>query len=1436
MPKIKLKLNANPSLEPTRDPTSDPTGPSFEPTTIPSNPSLLPTVTPSQTLAPSEEPTIFLSFAPSLEPSIAPSMEPSTSPSFEPTSEPTAKSTHITMGRIPHSEYLVLLKIYQDTNGANWNYSTRPKPVMRKTVPWNFDSSEENTYPCGSSKKTGSGTWIGLICKCYYFNGPKLEDDYYDYFYRETTAYYSPFSAFRQKVDKYFNDSGICHIEQLLLQNLNLTGSLSNVSIEHLPELNKIDAGYNSLTGSLPSGIFNLTNLNVLDLKNNHLTGSIPQVPLPRYLKTLNLVGNNLHGLLPSNFFNYTSYLEDVDLTGNSFTGPIPHPPNNNSVLKQFAIGLNSFSGPFPSKYVHYATLTVLDISSRSDANGNKFTGDFPVFGYLPNIISIVMDNNAFNTSIPDSLYDLATLKYLSLLGNAITGTLSNRIGNLTNLVIFVLNDNKLVGTIPNALTELNQAIYINLKDNRFTGTIPSNIGNLNLLTSLDLSNNKLNGVIPTSIGKLTLLTYLRFNNNTLTGTIPDSMRNLSYLDSIILSNNNLDGPVSHKFPSNKSLTTIDLSFNAFSGTLPYDLFNGTILRTFIGISNCFSGTISNAICDAKQLNVISLCGASIASKCIRKIFNNAYQSRHPIDGSIPSCLFALPNIELLHLSGNQLAGTIPGDVTYGSKLNDLVLSNNLLTGTIPDQIQFRKWFNLDLGFNKLTGELKNNFTVPVHNATVKLQINRLSGKIPQSIRELGIVSVLDGNLFFCSLISAGVSLPFNDPKKNKYDCGSNSMNLSIYIWLGVSFCSCIIIAILFFPEARGSFSKIYQYFIAHLKVFEPIVKSDDGAEIIGTKSSKVILQVSDFGIIMGDIRRTAVIFTLFIMMVLLPAYGALSVHYRTFSNKYAWELSALYLKGSQGAICLFVLLIVFLIVFYFTTHYLKVKHKTFKIKKLLNQADLVAPQGNKRLYYFIGSLAFLFDIGVIGVLNYYFVRVVLNGSVAQVRVFEVALAIFKLGWNNAVMPKIMEILSSATKIRSSIVIRILIIIVNNIIIPCIATAVVNTNCFYYILTNSPPVTTTFHYSLCANIQIINDITECTSLGTVIQNLSFVPPFQYSYQCASNLVANYATVYVYAFVIGSFAVPLAWETMHLFGSLIPKRDSKFWRTIRRKLPKLVQPLTEEDIIKMRHTEKQVFNSPKFISWTLNALILMVTFGALFPPLAIVICLSIFAKTYYTQLLIARRTFLAEEMNLPEYHEITNRDCKYIENAFRYFYWVISPVCSTFYAFIIFDTFGDQVGYIHALWAPIVISCMPYIILISMRLIVKKCVNNRKNDGNNRSRLNLLGFHSSSVDESRMPSDYNKNSKGQQAYGIALKDDVIDFNDNNDNINNNNNNNDLEMSVIYSSSKQEVVIEPVITSIPADDINEDENDRRSSLSSTISIKDVELSESVRHAVV
>ena len=60
---------------------------------------------------------------------------------------------------------------------------------------------------------------------------------------------------------------------------------------------------------------------------------------------------------------------------------------------------------------------------------------------------------------------------------------------------------------------------------------------------------------------------------------------------------------------------------------------------------------------------------------------------RNNLQGTIPSSIADLNNLQLLQLTSNFLSGTIPEEVFSLSDLLLIDLQSNKLTGTIPDQI-----------------------------------------------------------------------------------------------------------------------------------------------------------------------------------------------------------------------------------------------------------------------------------------------------------------------------------------------------------------------------------------------------------------------------------------------------------------------------------------------------------------------------------------------------------------------------------------------------------------------------------------------------------------------------------------------------------------------------------------------------------------------------
>eukprot|EP01039_Chlorochromonas_danica_P019044 gene19044-23016_t len=198
-------------------------------------------------------------------------------------------------------------------------------------------------------------------------------------------------------------------------------------------------------------------------------------------------------------------------------------------------------------------------------------------------------------------------------------------------------------------------------------------------------------------------------------------------------------------------------------------------------------------MCTARTLEIVSLDGANQActgssheGNSLSAILHRSQQLRDW--NGLPGCLLELPSLRILHLSGLGLSGTIPSStvpwaatnlsITAGSRprLQDLSLSNNLFTGTIPSSIQHRAWENIDLAFNKLSGTLIHAFPV-TNDSHTRLQGNRLSGSLPVTFETATAINVLDGNFFDCPLFQAQQTLPAQDPKRDIYSCGTNSLN-----------------------------------------------------------------------------------------------------------------------------------------------------------------------------------------------------------------------------------------------------------------------------------------------------------------------------------------------------------------------------------------------------------------------------------------------------------------------------------------------------------------------------------------------------------------------------------------------------------------------------------------------------------------------------------
>ena len=112
--------------------------------------------------------------------------------------------------------------------------------------------------------------------------------------------------------------------------------------------------------------------------------------------------------------------------------------------------------------------------------------------------------------------------------------------------------------------------------------------------------------------------------------------------------------------------------------------------------------------------------------------------SSNRLGSTIPGEIWNLASLGALFLSDNQLSGTIPGGIGNLTRLTHLALSGNQLSGTIPGEIgNLTDLFRLHLSDNHLSGIIPVEVGNLTDLASLGLDGNQLSGTIPGEIGNL---------------------------------------------------------------------------------------------------------------------------------------------------------------------------------------------------------------------------------------------------------------------------------------------------------------------------------------------------------------------------------------------------------------------------------------------------------------------------------------------------------------------------------------------------------------------------------------------------------------------------------------------------------------------------------------------------------------------------
>ncbi|KAM7481320.1 hypothetical protein LguiB_005903 [Lonicera macranthoides] len=463
-----------------------------------------------------------------------------------------------------------------------------------------------------------------------------------------------------------------------------------------------------------------------LDLNGESISGGIDNSSSLfslRFLQSLNLADNYISGPFPNSIGNL-AMLSMMDMANSNFTGQIPKSMRKLTQLAYLDLSYNMFTGAVPWLQMS-KKLTHIDLSYNNLSGPLSFTE----FEGFVNLEYIDLQFNSFTGRIPSSLFGLPSLKQLLLSNNHFDGSLA-KIPNASSSMLETLDlkGNKLEGEIPSSFFDLKSLDTLYLLSNNLNGTIQlENFQKLVNLTTLDLSFNNLS--IKTGGNHSGLYPVPQFTSLKLASCklriFPD-LKNQRKMFDLDLGNNQIGGEIPNWIwkVGNGSIRYLNLSLNFLENLQePY------VIPSLIYLdlhSNHLRGKLPLPPDTAMHVDYSSNYFSSSIPVGIGNNIRSAY-------------IFSVAN--------NNLTGTIPISICNASYLNVLDMSNNSLSGPIP--LCLIEWSDsnlsvLNLGKNRLSGNLSGTFQEDCGLETLDLRENQLEGKIPESISNCTLLEVLN--------------------------------------------------------------------------------------------------------------------------------------------------------------------------------------------------------------------------------------------------------------------------------------------------------------------------------------------------------------------------------------------------------------------------------------------------------------------------------------------------------------------------------------------------------------------------------------------------------------------------------------------------------------------------------------------------------------------
>jgi hypothetical protein len=155
----------------------------------------------------------------------------------------------------------------------------------------------------------------------------------------------------------------------------------------------------------------------------------------------------------------------------------------------------------------------------------------------------------------------------------------------------------------------------------------------------------------------------------------------------------------------------------------------------------------------------------------------------------------------------------------------------------------------------------------------------------------------------------------------------------------------------------------------------------------------------------------------------------------------------------------------------------------------------------------------------------------------------------------------------------------------------------------------------------------------------------------------------------------------------------------------RAVPRILRDLDASPELLASNLYHGVFAAEQLLVTLMTFLGVLLTFGLVFPPIAVAMLVSIYAVAVTSKVEVGRFLTHAIDQNLPQYVRLVEMRCKGVGslNKLPQAVAMVFTFACFYYAPFLFDTLGDSVRATNAAWVIILLCSLPFVVRASLQL-------------------------------------------------------------------------------------------------------------------------------------